>query len=185
MQQLKISYMDCVEFKNSLKKVKGTRNHKIKESYGVYDGYKYYRKNKPKDPKYILSESQYFTIIRLINKLFVESFLLGEDITLPCRMGRIELRKYSSSISLVNGKVKTNLPIDWDRTLSLWYEDTESRNSKTLLRKEEKEIYRIVYNKASANYNNKSLYQFKANRALKLKIKEAIQSNSIDAFKFN
>ena len=38
-------------------------------------------------------------------------------------MGIIELRKYKSYIKEEDGKIKTNLPIDWDRTIRLWYED--------------------------------------------------------------
>ena len=41
------------EFRGLVNKVKGSRHHKIKNSYGVYDGYKFYRKTKPKEPKYI------------------------------------------------------------------------------------------------------------------------------------
>jgi hypothetical protein len=46
-----------MSFIDDIKKIKEKRNHKIKNSYGVYDAYKYYRKNKPKDKKYILKDS--------------------------------------------------------------------------------------------------------------------------------
>ena len=59
------------EFISNIKNVTGNRKHKINNSYGVYDAYKYYRKNKPKDSKYILSESEYFNIIRSVNKQLV------------------------------------------------------------------------------------------------------------------
>lgn len=60
------------EFRGLVNKVKGSRHHKIKNSYGVYDGYKFYRKTKPKESKYILTESQYFSIIRKVNKLLAD-----------------------------------------------------------------------------------------------------------------
>ena len=56
------------EFKRRIKKVNGPRVYSIRNSLGVYDAYKQYRKTKPKDKKYILSESQYFSIIRRIAK---------------------------------------------------------------------------------------------------------------------
>jgi hypothetical protein len=59
----------------------------------------------------------------------------------------LELRKYDASIKIVDGKVKTNLPIDWDKTLKLWYEDEEAYKQRTLIKMEEKEIYKVHYNK--------------------------------------
>ena len=61
------------EFKRRAKRVEGPRVHKITGSLGVYDSYKYYRKIKPKDKKYILTESQYFSIIRQICVFFNEN----------------------------------------------------------------------------------------------------------------
>ena len=106
-----------------IKKVSQPRNHKIKNSYGIYDGYKYYRKTKPKDYKYILSESQYFAITRLINSMLRDSLSLGEDINFPCLMGKLEMRKSNKKVTIKDGKVKTNTPVDWNKTLKLWYQD--------------------------------------------------------------
>lgn len=38
-------------FRSKLLKLDKPRVHKIRGSLGIYDGYKYYRKNKPSDPK--------------------------------------------------------------------------------------------------------------------------------------
>ena len=152
--------MNREEFLNSIKKVSDTRHHKVSNSYGVYDGYKYYRKNKPKESKYVLSESQYFAIIRK------------------------ELRKYNPRVFFECNKLKTNLPIDWDRTLKLWYEDEESFRNKTLIKVEEKELFKIYYNKSKANYINKSFYQIQFNRELKKKLKTKIKEGNIEAFTF-
>lgn len=172
------------DFLNSIKKVKESRNHKIKNSYGVYDGFKYYRKNKPKESKYILTESQYFSIIRKVNNLLVDKLVNGEDIIFPYRLGRLEIRKYKPTIVWDGKKIKTNLPIDWDKTLKLWHEDKESYDNKVLVRREEKDLYRLHYDKGTANFINKSLYQFNFNRELKKKLKENIKEGNIDAFTF-
>lgn len=172
------------EFLDEIKKVKGPRNHKVKNSYGIYDGFKFYRKSKPKDPKYVLTESQYFAITRKVNELLVEALSKAEDVILPFRLGRIEVRKYESKITWDGKKVKSNLPIDWDRTLKLWYEDKEAYKNKTLIKVEEKEIYKIYYNRNVANYTNKSFYQFNFNRELKKKLKCNIKEGDIDAFNF-
>lgn len=172
------------KFLNEIKNVKGPRVHKVKNSYGIYDGYKYYRKNKPKDPKYILTESQYFAITRLINEALSDSLSRGEDIILPHRLGRLELRKTESKIYWDGEKIKSNLPIDWDRTLKLWYEDEESFKNKTLVKIEEKEIFKLYYNRVIADYTNKSFYQFDFNRELKKKLKNNIKEGKVDAFIF-
>lgn len=168
------------EFISNIKNVTGNRKHKINNSYGVYDAYKYYRKNKPKDSKYILSESEYFNIIRSVNKQLVCNILNGENIKFPYRMGYLELRKTPSKISFENGKLVTNLPIDWDRTLKLWFEDKEAFDNKTLIRVENKEIYKIHYNKSVAIYNNKSYYSFNVNRSIKNELKNKIKEGTID-----
>jgi hypothetical protein len=59
--------MTLEEFRYNTLKLDKPRVHRIRGSWGIYDGYKYYRKNKPKDPKYVLSESQYFSISYLSN----------------------------------------------------------------------------------------------------------------------
>lgn len=174
-----------IDFIKNIKKVSEPRKHTIKNSYGVYDGYKFYRKNKPKESKYVLTESQYFSIIRKINSILAEGLTRGEDIVLPERFGRIEIRKSNARVQIVNGKVVSNLPIDWDRTLKLWYEDIESFNNKTLVKVEEKEIYKIYYNKNNAEYSNKSFYQINFNRELKKKLKYNIKDGNLDAFNFN
>ena len=45
--------MSLQDFINKAKKVSGPRKHKVRNSLGVYDAYKFYRKNKPKEKKFI------------------------------------------------------------------------------------------------------------------------------------
>ena len=110
------------------------RTHKVSGSLGVYDAYKYIRKNKWFDIGRPLTEHEFYSIIRRVNNYLAEELLKGHDISLPHRMGRLELRKYDAKIYLKDNKVVTNLPIDWDKTLRLWYEDKESYDNRTLVR---------------------------------------------------
>ena len=171
------------EFRKQVLKVDGPRVHKVKGSYGVYDAYKYIRKNKWFDIGQPVTEHQFYSIIRKVNNLLVESLKEGHDIELPCRMGTIEVRKYDAIFSIKDGKVKTNLPIDWDRTLKLWSEDEEAFKKKTLIKMEEKEVFKVFYNRIKANYNNKSFYEFAVNRDLKRSLKRRIKNGNFDAFK--
>lgn len=172
-----------VDFLSSVRKLNEPRVHKVKHSLGVYDAYKWLRKNKWLNIGRPLTEHEFYSIIRIINNYLAEGFLNGQDIKFPHKMGQLELRKYDAMFSIENGKVKTNLPIDWDRTLKLWYEDEEAYKEKTLVKVEEKEIYKIYYNKHLAVYHNKGFYEFKANRVLKRGITQRIKEGKLDAFK--
>lgn len=172
------------EFRTSVCHLNEHRTHKVSGSLGVYDAYKFLRKRKWLNIGRPLTEHEFYSIIRKVNDYLADSFLHGNDIKLPHRMGRIELRKYDARVSFDGEKVKTNLPIDWDRTLKLWYEDEEAYENKTLVKMEEKEIFKVYYNRQLADYNNQSFYEFNVNRELKKRLKQRIKEGKIDAFKF-
>lgn len=168
--------------REELLKVNEPRKHKITKSLGVYDAYKWIRKRKWEDIGRRLTEHEFYSIIRKINNYLAFYLTYGEDINLPHRMGTLELRKKSSRVYLKDGKLCTNLPIDWDKTLKLWCGDADAYNNKTLIRMEEDEIFKVYYNKNKAEYNNKSFYQFKVNRELKRALKRNIKEGVVDAF---
>lgn len=171
--------------REELLKVNEPRVHKITKSLGVYDAYKWIRKRKWEDVGRRLTEHEFYSIIRKVNDLLAINLINGEDIKLPHRMGTLELRKKSSRVYLKDGKLCTNLPIDWDKTLKLWCEDEDAYTNRMLIRMEENEIFKVYYNKNKAEYNNKSFYQFKINRELKKALKRNIKKNRIDAFLLN
>lgn len=171
------------DFRRSILKVDGPRKHKVNNSNGVYQAYKYIRKNKWFDIGRPLTEHEFYTIVRQVNNYLADELLHGHDITLPHRLGRIELRKYDARITINDGVLKTNLPVDWDRTLKLWSEDEEAYKERTLVKMEEKEIFKVFYNRRNANYENESFYEFEVNRDLKRRLKQKIKSGAIDAFK--
>lgn len=170
------------DFRRKVLKVDQPRVHKITNSYGVYDAYKYIRKNKWFNIGRNLTEHQFYYIIRTINNYLADLLVIGKDIHLPCRMGNIEVRKKENNITFKDGKLKAHLPIDWDKTLKLWSEDEEAYKKRTLVKTEDKETFRVWYNKTKANYNNQSFYEFKANRDLKIRLKKKIKNGNFDAF---
>lgn len=171
------------DFRRKVLKLNEPRKHKVRNSLGVYDSYKWIRKNKWLNLPRPITEHEFYTIIRQVNNLLAETLLSGRDINLPHRMGSIELRKYDARITFNGGKVVTNLPIDWDRTLKLWSEDEEAYKERILIKMEEKELFKVFYNKRTANYENKSFYTFEVNRDLKRRLKQKIKDKAIDAFK--
>ena len=174
------SYKD---FKSAIQGLQNTRTHKITNSLGVYDAYKYIRKNKWFNIDRPLTEHEFYQIIRRINNYLVEELINGNDIIFPNRMGKLELRK-RNSLPIIDkkGNIKVTYAIDWDSTLKLWYEDEEAFNNKTLVKIPERNIFRVKYNKDTANYNNKSFMEFQVNRDIKTRLKQKIKNNEIDAF---
>jgi nucleoid DNA-binding protein len=168
------------DFKVAVKKATSKRDFKITASLGMREAFRYYTKKSK-----TLDEKTFRKVVRYINLLLQESLASGEDINLPCRMGRLELRKFKTSVSFKDGKMITNLPIDWDETLNLWYEDEEAFKTKYKVRMEVPEVFRVYYKKSTANYNNKSFFSFKANRDLKQKLKTNIINKEVDAFLVN
>lgn len=173
------------EFRRRILKIDGPRKHKINNSIGVYDIYKLIRRNKWFNIGGPVSEHDFYSIIRTVNNHLASLLSSGHDINLPCQMGRLEVRKYDAKVTLQGDKVVTNLPIDWDRTLKLWSEDENAYQERTLVKMEEKEIFKVYYNRGKANYTNKSFFQFDVNRELKKKLKHNIKEGRLDAFKLN
>ena len=170
------------EFRRKVLKVDHSRNHKVKNSIGVYDIYKHIRKNKWYDIGQPITEHQFYTIIREVNNVLADNLLKGNDIVFPNKMGRLEVRKFKPIIRFDNNKLTVRLPIDWDRTLKLWLEDEEAYKERTLVKMEEKEIFKVCYNKTRADFPNKGFYQLQINRDLKIALKKKIKLGNFDAF---
>lgn len=154
--------------------------YKIINSIGVYDIYKHIRKNKWQDIGEIVTEKDYYTIIRGVNDLLVENLIKGKTIKLPHRLGEIQLRKSPKQIKFKNNKLITNLPINWLATKQLWEQDESSKNTKRLVRYNVDYIYSIEWNKSTALFTNKTFYNFRPMRSLKKKLGQILQNNNID-----
>lgn len=169
------------DFQCNLLKKKEKKTAKVRNSFGVYDCYKHIRKNGWYNIGTPLSEHEFYTIIRSINNAIAKEIALGNDIKLPQKMGSLELRKRERGVSIVDGKLKITYPVNWEETIRLWFEDEQARKDKTLLRDEQKYVYKVKYNKYKANYENKTFYEFTLNRKIKKALKDNINKNKVDA----
>lgn len=174
--------MEFNDFRKSVLKVKNKREHKIKNSFGVRDAFKLCKKEKLFNNN-IVTEKDFYSIIRTVNNLIAQELINGNDVRLPQRMGQLEIRKYDTYVKFVEGKLKTNRGIDWQATLKLWYDDEEAKDSKMLVKTEDKEVFKVFYNKMIANFINKTIYQFKPHRELMLSVRKAGKEGNIDAYK--
>lgn len=171
------------EFVDRIKKNKGQkRNHRIKNSYGRIEYYKYYNANKPQKPIYNISLKEYSDLLKVINKHIIDEILECRDVTLPYHMGSIHLRKVMHGKYIINGKLVYHNPIDWKRTHQLWYENEEEYKKRTLVKVENDVIYNIYYNKLYAIYKNRCFYKIAFNREFKKRLRDLIEDNKIDAF---
>ena len=152
------------EFKRDTKWVHSPKTKKVRNSWGVYDYYKYYRTHRPDSHEYVLTESQYFAIVRKVNKLLVEELCRTGEITLPHRMGKVVAKKMQNKPRIINDKLVITRRIDWDKTLNLWYEDKDAKDKKTLVYSEDEDRLIIKYDKLNAIYKNKYFYEFSLNR---------------------
>lgn len=153
---------------------------KIRNSWGVYDAYKSLRKNHWFNIGRALTEHEFYTIIRSVNKLLADNIVNGETVIFPANMGMLELRKHPKGVSFVNGKLKNTYPIDWGSTKKLWESDEEERQKATLIRYETPNVYHVKYCRGCATYENKSFYQFKLNAHIKKRLKEKIINGETD-----
>lgn len=172
--------MTYEEFRIGKLKANQKKHHfKVNNSYGTKDAYRWAMKNRLIRRE--LKETDYRKIINALNQSLQDQLLSGKDMKFPERLGRVEVRKYKTFVNLEEDKIKTNLAVDWDKTLRLWYEDEEACDNKTLIRCETDEKFRIIYNKRKAKYNNKVFYEFSPTRQIKLKLKELINNKGFDA----
>ena len=173
--------MDLKEFSVGLRKARTKKKAKVNGSWGVYDAYKTIRKNGWYDIGRPLGEHEFYSIIRGVNKLFAKELSEGNTFTLPSRMGVLELHKFPTGVSLVDGKLRNTYAINWADTIKLWYEDEEARNNKTLLRRQGEFGFTVRYNKFKANYENRSFYEFALNRFIKKALMDNVQKGKIDS----
>lgn len=173
--------MEYQEFRKRILKTNSKHHYEITNSYWNKDAWRWIKKNKWLDIGQEVSERDFGKIIKAINKTLQDNLIAGKDVVFPHRMGMLEIRKYKVGVSIKDGKLKINLPIDFKRTLELWHEDEESYKNKKFVRHEAKEGFKIYYNKAKANYNNKSFYQFIPTRTIKIRLKNRILNGGRDA----
>ena len=172
--------MELEEYKTQVQKKHGHKQMKVTNSFGVYDVFKHIRKNGWYDIGRPLKEHEFYTIVRSINNLMAAEIAKGNTVTFPSYMGKLELRKTKRGVTLKDGKLKNTYPVDWAKTIELWYEDEEARDQKLLIRHEVPWVYRVKYCFGSAKFKNKFFYQFVLNRTIKKMLKDNINSQKTD-----
>lgn len=153
------------EFKAKVQKRNGKRRNTIKNSVGVRQGFLFLQKRKWEDVGRPITEKQFQQIIRGVDRELSKLLIDKRSITFPHTMGTLEIRSANNTARYTNdGKLALPRVVDWPKTLELWYEDQEAYKKKILIRDLHPVKVSIVYNRKTANYNNKNYFNFVLNR---------------------
>lgn len=170
--------MPTKEFQNKVCKANKSRNTTLKYGYATRDFCKYIRSIID------IEDSLLRRILKDLNAGIAECILSGKTVKIP-HLGALELRKFNKNIKIEDGKVKTNLPVDWKATLDLWENDKKAYEDKVLIRINVPYIYRVYYIHSLSKFNNIFYIKFKLNRSLKRALTSKIENKEIDAFLLN
>ena len=164
---------------------KGSKN-RVKPGYGIRDYYKFYCKEY--DYKgYEVDYKDYKNIISEFNQAILELIIYENlEFTLPYRLGSLALRKLKPEITENNGVIINRNPINIKATMDLWDQNEEAREKKIKIRFTNKHskgyVFFLHYFKGTANYKNKSVYQFIKFRKVKAQINKAVKEYNIDTY---
>jgi len=152
-------------------KIKKRGKGKVKGCLAIRDVYKYYLSLNEKTPKDELVDYKLFAkITKECNKEFINQVVFNSEIiTLPYRLGTLQVFKHERSFSL-DRKNKWN--VDYEK----------SKKEGVLLYHEDPFVYKWKWKKHNAIVKNKTGYKFRANRGANRVITIALD-NGRDFFK--
>lgn len=165
-------------FSEDIKKVRGSRFHKFKNSYGIRDYYRHYCKTHETN----LTEYEYGCVLRDIFDSLIEKELLNYlPICLPLNLGFIQVDTVKPKVIKEGDNYKYVGPVDWVATLKLWENDEEEHNKKTLVYTYAASTSVINYRKSCYSFKNQIYFYLKPARKLKIYIHDILINNN----KFN
>lgn len=158
---------------------------KIKHHYGMPDYYKFYIKQYEQN----LSRQRYNDIITDFNTelqdLIIEDNLIY---LIPHLNLELILKKDKRKPKIVDGKLISNLPVNWKATNELWARDAEAKKKKLRVRYSNTHtsgfVFRIYCKKFKCTLKNRGLYKWTTIRDFARKVNLAIinPKKDIDAY---
>lgn len=167
------------EFMTEIKKARYKRNSKL-NSYDLKDFYRDYIKGLDRNSEYFIGEKQYGDIIRATNKLIQERLLDGCQVVFPYSLGSLQLECRKNKVSIKDGKLVSSYSVDWIGTMKLWYEDSQCRKEKRLVRNMNDFRYMLKYRRGKGYLKNKQYLNFLTCRPLKKIIKNKLENEGLD-----
>ena len=157
---------------------------KIKVDYRMPDYYKFYKKNL-ENP---VDKHKYKQVIEDFN-LELQDLLLFKGVTykMPGLNFELVLKKSKRTSKVKDGKLYTNIPINWVATRKMWEEHPETKNNRYVRYNNSHSnnyVFKIYLKKFKSAFKFRSLYKFDIVRQFKRKIGKEIKNpdNNIDAY---
>ena len=154
--------MNRKEFDVALRKAGTVHEFEVRNSYGIRDYYRNYKKISKTD----LSEQVYSNIIKDVTNELIEELKKDAYAVFPLGFGYLSTNYLKSYAEIVDDKLKAHGYVDWYQTINLWFSDEKAKERKQLVFKENT-IYKFV------SYTRTGVY-FKNKKHLKLGIKRSV-----------
>lgn len=146
----------------------------MKKFYNIRDSYVVY-KNMSTNP---ISISEYLQITNHFMKFLVSKLLSVGEITIPERLGKLNIFGKKVKIKVENGEIKGLAP-DWVKTKQLWDSDEEAKKNKQLVYHFNEETngvrYKFSWSKNRVLVSNKTLYNLRMTRTNKRELSSLIK----------
>lgn len=173
--------MIYTEFLEEVQKKRTHKKMKVTNSFGMKKIFNSIRENNLYSNTGLFNISTLGAVVSRVNRIIAKAISDGETVKFPYRMGRLELQKQKRGVRIVDGKLHITYPVNWNKTMKLWYEHPEEREKKTLIRSEIPYFFKVFYNKYDANFNNRKYYGFTLNRFIKRALRDNINNSKIDS----
>jgi hypothetical protein len=146
-----------------------------KDYLNTRDSYKTYLKTSTNP----VDVSTYVKIVNGYMKFLIQKLFSKGNITLPLRLGKLQIVGKKVKVQIENGKIKGLAP-DWVNTKKLWEEDPKAKKDKTLVYHFNEHTdgirYRFFWSKARALVANKTLYDLRLTRTNKRELSSLVSS---------
>lgn len=144
-----------------------------KTDLNVRKAYKLYRKNNT----VLISEQDFVSLCNEYNKFLMEKVFKGFEVTLPMRLGTLQIlgKKYKIKF---NEKGEPNLSPNWPKTKELWDKCPECKEKKQRVYNTNEHTsgirYKLIWSKKRVLIKHKILYSFILTRSNKREIHRRI-----------
>lgn len=145
------------EFNVLVRRANEPRIRTFENTYDTRDYYRYFQK---KYGRNIISEAEFGKILRAVNESYVEDLNADKFVVLPKSVGRMQVTYKYTGVKEVDGEIKVLRKKDWNKTVSLWYEDEEARANKTIVYHDSKRIRKPRYYKHRHSFKNQMFFIF-------------------------
>ena len=148
---------------------------------------KNYRINK--DSPFFMSKVEYTKILKMFNKSIRDMMLYSAfEFRIPCRLGNVSIvKKKAEPYFDKDGKLVNPTPIDRKATKELWDRDPDAKKRKLRVFHNNTQsggyIAKLHYHKNTSKFVNKSGYNLKNSRDLKLLIRD-IMNDPLSPYDF-